>query len=88
MDKEDVVHMYNEILLNHKKECIWVSSKEVDKPRAYYTEWTKSEREIKISYTDAYTWNLERRYWWIYFQGSNGETDIEDRPKDMEGGAW
>ena len=28
MDKEAVVHMYNEILLSHKKECIWVSSDE------------------------------------------------------------
>ena len=24
MDKEDVVHMYNAILLNHKKERNWV----------------------------------------------------------------
>ena len=46
MDKEAVVNIYNEILLIHKKECIWVSSNEVDKPRAYYTEWSKSEREI------------------------------------------
>ena len=26
-NKEAVVHIYNEILLIHKKECIWVSSK-------------------------------------------------------------
>ena len=32
-------------LLSHKKEHIWVSSSEVDEPRAYYTEWSKSERE-------------------------------------------
>ena len=37
---------YNGILLRHKKEYIWVSSNEVDKARAYYTEWSKSEREI------------------------------------------
>ena len=29
-----------------EKERIWVSSNEVDEPRAYYTEWSKSEREI------------------------------------------
>ena len=40
-----VVHIYNGILLNHKKEQIWVSSNEVDEPRAYYTGWSKSERE-------------------------------------------
>ena len=44
MDKEVVVHVHNEILLSHKKEHIWVSSNEVDKSRAYYTEWSKPER--------------------------------------------
>ena len=34
-----------------KKECIWVSSVEVDEPRTYYTEWRKSEREREISYS-------------------------------------
>ena len=43
--KEAVVHIYNGILLSHKKECIWVSPNEVDEPRAYYTEWSKSEIE-------------------------------------------
>ena len=32
MDKEAVVHIHNGILLSHKKECIRVSSLEVDKP--------------------------------------------------------
>ena len=45
MDKEAVVHIHNGILLGHKKEHIWVSSNEVDEPRDYYTEWSKSERE-------------------------------------------
>ena len=29
---------------------------------------------------------FKKEYWWIYFQGSNGETDIENRPMDMVGG--
>ena len=45
MDKEAVVHVYNGMLLGHKKERIWVSSNTVDEPRAYYTEWNKSEIE-------------------------------------------
>ena len=45
MDKEAVVHIYNGILLTYKKEHIWVSTNEVDEPRAYYTERSKSERE-------------------------------------------
>ena len=44
-----------------KKECIWISFNEVDEPRAYYTEWSKSEREKQISYINTYIWNLEGR---------------------------
>ena len=40
-----MVHIYNGILLSHRKECIWLNSNEVDEPRAYYTEWSKSERD-------------------------------------------
>ena len=35
MDKEIVVHVYNGILLNHNKESVWVSSTEMDEPRAH-----------------------------------------------------
>ena len=49
-----MVHIHNGIL-NHKKECIWVSSDEVDEPRDYYTEWSESEREIPM--TDS-CWGL------------------------------
>ena len=44
-----------------KKECIWISSNEVDETGAYYTEWSKSERKTPIQYIDSYIWNLERR---------------------------
>ena len=46
MYKAAVAYKYNGILISHKKEHIWVSSNEVDEPRAYYTEWSKSEKEI------------------------------------------
>ena len=48
MDKEVVVHIHNGILLNYKNECIWVSSNEMDEPQAFYTEWSKSEREKQV----------------------------------------
>ena len=78
------MHVYNGILFGHKKECIWVRSNEVDEHRTYYTEWSKSEREKQISYTNTYTWNLERWYWGVYLQGSNGDADSEDRLVDTE----
>ena len=55
-----MVDIYNGMLLSHKKECIWVSSNELDEPRAYYTELSKSERQKQVSYMNAYVWNLER----------------------------
>ena len=43
-----------------KKEHIWVRSNEVNEAGAYYTEWSKSERETPIQYINAYVWTLER----------------------------
>ena len=63
IDKEVVIHIYNEILLSHKKQQIWVSSSEVDESRACYTEWSKSERENQISFINIYICNLEKGYW-------------------------
>ena len=57
----------------------WVCPNEVDEPRAYYTEWSKSERERQILYINMCIWNLERWYWWAYLQGSSGDADIESR---------
>ena len=85
MDKEVVVHTHNGILLSYKKECIWVSSNKVDWPRAYYTEWTKSEREKQILYINTYIWNLDRWYQQPYMQGSKGDTDVKNRLLDSVG---
>ena len=38
MDKEPAVYIYNKILLSHKKEQVWISSSDVNEPRAWYTE--------------------------------------------------
>ena len=83
--KKVVVHIYNGVLLSHIKEHIWVSPNEVNEPRTCYTEWSKSEREKQILYINGYIWNLERWYWWIYLQGSNGDADIENRFVDTAG---
>ena len=45
MNKEVVVHGHNGILLSYKKECICVSSNEVEEPRAYYTQCSKKEKD-------------------------------------------
>ena len=59
IDKKDVVHIHNGILLSYLKECIWISSNEVDETGAYYTEGNKSESKTAIQYINTYIWNLE-----------------------------
>ena len=50
MDKEDVVHIFNGILLSHKKEQNCAICSDVDRPRVCHTELSKSEREKQILY--------------------------------------
>ena len=57
-----VIHIYNGLLLGHKKEQVWVSCSELDDSRTCYTEWSKSEKEKQISYIAAYIRNLEKEY--------------------------
>ena len=83
IDKEALVIYTKEYYSAIKKEYIWVSCNEMDEPRTYYTEWSKSDNEKQMSYINTYTWNLERWYWWNYLQVSNGDTDIENRLMDM-----
>ena len=49
MDEEDVVHIYNGILLSHKK---WNNAfcSNMDGPRDIHTKWSKSDRERQIPY--------------------------------------
>ena len=86
MDKDlGYTYIHNGILFSYKKEHIWVSSKELDEPRAYYTEWSKSERETQILYINAYIWNLERWYQWSYMWGNKGDRDVNNRILDSVG---
>ena len=78
VDAEIVVHIHNGILLKDKKKNTFKSVLEVDEHKAYYTKWSKSERERQIVYSTS-IWNLERWYWWTYLEGGNGDTDIKNR---------
>ena len=62
MGKEDVVHIYNGILLGHKNELNCATCRDVDGSRVCHTERSKSERQKQISYINTYMWNLEKWY--------------------------
>ena len=80
-----MVHLYNGILLSHKKEWIWVSWTELDESRACDVEWSKSDREKQIFYVNAYIWSLEKMVL-IFLQGRNGDADVENGFADTAGG--
>ena len=48
-------------------------------PGDCHTEWSESEREKQISYTNVYMRNLEKWYGWIYLQSRNRDTNIENK---------
>ena len=49
MDKENMVHIFNGILLSHKKEWNNATCNNKDGPRDYHTKWSKSEGKDKNS---------------------------------------
>ena len=48
MDKEDVVHIYNEVSFSHKKEQNWVICIDVDKPTVSVIQSEVRKRKINI----------------------------------------
>ena len=58
MDK-DVAHIYNGILLSHKKEWNNAICSNMDGPRDNHANWSKSDRERQTPYDITYTWNLK-----------------------------
>ena len=50
MDKEEMVHIYSETWLSHKKEQNNAICSNMDGPRNYHTKWTKSESDKQIPY--------------------------------------
>ena len=58
MDEDDMVHVYNGILVSHKKEWNNVICSNTDATRDYHTKWSKSERERQIPFI-TYIWNLK-----------------------------
>ena len=63
MNKEQVVHIYNGILLNHKKEWNNAICSNMDGPRDYHTKWNKSDKDKyhMIPYAESKKW-----YRWTY----------------------
>ena len=59
MHKEDVVHIYNGIVLSYKKEQNNAICSNMDELRDYHMKWRKSDRERQKPYDITYMWNLK-----------------------------
>ena len=85
-NKTAVVHIHNVILLSHWKECIWISSNEVDETGACYTEWSKSERKPPIQYSSVQLLSWVRLFatsWTAALQASLPITNSRGPPKPV-----
>ena len=83
IDKEDVVLIYNGILLSHKKTEI----------RSFVEIWMDLEsvmqNAVRKRKTNKCMWNLEKWYRWTCLQGRNRDADVENGHPDTEGrGGW
>ena len=76
--------IYNGIIFNHKKEQVWVELRWMNLEPVMQNEVSQKEKK-QMSYINAYTWNLEKWYWWTSFQGKNRDTDTENRLMEVVG---
>ena len=61
MDKEEVVRIYNGILLSHKKERHLVICSNMDGAGEYGAEWNQSDRERQMPYEFTYMLNPKNK---------------------------
>ena len=58
MGKEDVVHIYNGILLSHQREWLPNICSNMEETGGDYAKWNKSSRERQSSYGFTHMWNI------------------------------
>ena len=61
MDKEDVVYIYNGILLSDQKEWNLAICNNIDGTRVYYAKQNKPVRKRQISHDFTHMWNLRNK---------------------------
>ena len=60
MDKEDEIHIHNEIFFSHKQQQKCAICRDVDGPRDSNTEWSKLGKEKQVSCFNACMWDLQK----------------------------
>ena len=81
-----MVHIYNGILLSHKKEQNNAICSDMDGPRDYHTKWSKSDKDkyhMILLFVESKKW-----YKWPYLQKRNRVTDVENKFMVTKGERW
>ena len=80
MDKEDVVHIYNGILLSNKNKQDHATCGNMDGPRYCHTEWNKLDTERQIPYDyHLHVGSKNKWYKWTYLQNRSRVMDIGNK---------
>ena len=87
VDKKDVAHLCNGIVLSHKKERNLPFCDSIDRPRERYAKWNKPVRERLVPYDFIYIWNLKNNR---NKQNRSGFMDINRKQTVglQRGGGW
>ena len=87
MDKENVVHIYNGLLLSHKKGMKQCHLQRHGWIRDCPPEWCQRQ----IAYDITYIWNLKQWYKWTYLQNRNRVTNVKSNlivTRGVRGEGW
>ena len=76
---DDWIKMYvhSGILLSHRKEWNSAICSNRDGPRDYHAQWSKPDRERRISYDIVYIGVLKKTYNWTCLQNRNRPADLK-----------
>ena len=68
---EDVVHIYNGVLFNHKHEIMPFATIRMDPEIIYPTKWSWSDSKRQTSYDITCMWYFKKGYKWTCLQNRN-----------------
>ena len=83
-----LLYIYTMEYYSAKKEHVWVSSNEVDETGAYYTEWSKSERETPILYINAYIMVFRKMIMMILYARQQKRHSSKEQTFGLCGRRW